>query len=182
MEKFDYVMMKTAEIWADMSYCQRLKVGAVLAKDGRILSTGYNGTVSGTSNFCECYEKYNNEKEIDKMAFICPECGGRGKIFQQYGPYGDLENCQNCNGLGKLKFINKTNEFTVHAEQNIISFCAKNGIPTEGTTLYVTHNPCKTCAKLIVQSGIKRVVYKEEYRDDGGIAFLKKVGVKIDKM
>ena len=75
-----------------------------------------------------------------------------------------------------------TNELTLHAEQNIISFCAKNGIPTEGTTMYITLSPCKTCAKLIKQCGIKEVVYNEEYRDTSGIEFLKSVGVNVRKI
>jgi len=77
---------------------------------------------------------------------------------------------------------NKTSEFTLHAEQNIISFCAKHGIITKDTILYVTHSPCKTCSKLIAQSGIVKVIYKEEYRDSNGIEFLQKVGIEVIKM
>lgn len=58
---------------------------------------------------------------------------------------------------------------TVHAEANIIAFCAKNGISTDGTTLYVTLSPCVKCAELIIQAGIKEVIYIEEYRDEAGI-------------
>lgn len=65
-----------------------------------------------------------------------------------------------------------TSEFTLHAEQNLITYCAKNGIPTNGTTLYLTHSPCKQCSKLIAQSGIKEVVYSNVYRDTDGLDFL----------
>jgi dCMP deaminase len=75
----------------------------------------------------------------------------------------------------------KTSEFVLHAEQNVITFSAKQGIATNNCTLYITHSPCKMCAKLIGQSGIKRVVYKEDYRDNDGIDFLRKIGVETEK-
>ena len=68
---------------------------------------------------------------------------------------------------------------TVHAEANIISFCAKNGIATNGTTLYLTLSPCEKCAELIIQSGISQVVYIEEYRDDAGLNKLKENDILI---
>jgi len=180
--KYDKAMMETAKIWAKESYCKRSQVGAVLSKDGRILATGYNGTISGQKNICEkwswrcpkCNEDVTNiiEKE-DVFEENCPKCGEKVKIYSRTG-FSEI--------LAKFQTDEKeTSEFTLHAEQNVISFCAKNGIPTEGTVLYVTLSPCKTCAKLIAQSGIKEVVYDEEYRDASGIDFLKKVGVKIRK-
>lgn len=66
---------------------------------------------------------------------------------------------------------------TVHAEANIIAFCAKNGIPTEGCELYITLSPCKKCAELIIQSGITRVLYIEGYRDLSSLATLEKHSV-----
>jgi dCMP deaminase len=75
----------------------------------------------------------------------------------------------------------RTSEFVLHAEQNVIAFSAKKGIPTDDCTLYVTHSPCKTCAKLIAQSGIKKVVYQNEYRDSEGIEFLNKTDVEVEK-
>jgi len=74
-----------------------------------------------------------------------------------------------------------TSEFTLHAEQNIITFCAKNGIPTNGTTLYITHAPCQQCAKLIAQSGIAEVVFTDYYKTTDGIDFLTECGVSIRK-
>lgn len=123
MKKYDQSMLSTAYIFSQQSYCTRLKVGAVLARDGRILATGYNGTISGMPNTCECED-------------------------------------------------GTTSDFTLHAEQNLITFCAKNGIPTNGTTLYLTHSPCKQCSKLIAQSGITEVVYSTPYRDSEGLDFL----------
>lgn len=70
---------------------------------------------------------------------------------------------------------------TVHAEANIISFCAKNGIATEGTTLYLTLSPCIKCAEMIIQSGINQVIYIEEYRDDAGLTKLRENDILIGK-
>jgi len=70
----------------------------------------------------------------------------------------------------------------LHAEQNLICFCAKNGIKTEDTILFVTLSPCINCSKMILSAGIKKVFYLEEYDlDDEGIKFLKRNNVKIEK-
>lgn len=74
-----------------------------------------------------------------------------------------------------------TNEFTVHAEQNVLTFCAREGLSTKDSTLYVTLSPCKTCAKLLASSGITRVVYGEEYKDTSGVDFLKTVGLNVER-
>lgn len=68
---------------------------------------------------------------------------------------------------------------TVHAEANIISFCAKNGISTNDCTLYITLSPCEKCAELIIQSGIKNILFKEMYRKNTGLKLLKKHGINI---
>ena len=135
MNRYDIAMLTTAEVFGNLSYCTKKKVGAVIAKDGRILATGYNGTVSGISNDCEYMEN------------------------------------------GKLT----TSPFVIHAEQNVLMFCAKNGIPTEDTTMYITLSPCSTCAKLIVQAGIKRVIYLEKYKDLSGIKFLEQCNIKVER-
>ena len=129
--KYDSVMMETAKLFANLSYCERRQVGAVLStKDGRILSTGYNGTISGQENICE--DEEGNTKDL-----------------------------------------------VLHAEQNVIIHCAKNGIPTKDTTMYITLSPCQNCAKLIAQSGITKFIYGILYKDTTGVEFLKSVGVEI---
>ena len=182
--KFDKRLMKDALNWSEESYCKRLKVGAVIAQDDRIISVGYNGTLSGTENICEEYKKftsleeYSNNKEV---ASICPDCKGTlisGNL--KNSPYKD--GCETCDEIGYVKTTNKTNEFTVHAEQNAIAFAAKRGISTNNATLYVTHSPCKTCAKLIASVGIKRVVYIYDYRDTSGVDFLRKLNIDITKL
>lgn len=157
MSKFDKPMMGTAREWADLSSCERRKVGAVLAKGNRPLNTGYNGTISGTDNNCEK---------------SCESCNGKG--FTTH--YDNDVTCEKCQGKGVI-----TNQFVVHAEKNLIAFCAKEGIPTDGCTVYVTLMPCVECASLMVQAGIKKVIYDEDYRDDSGVQFLKGVGVEVEK-
>ena len=132
--KYDQVMMDTAALWGLQSYCKRRKVGAVIAKDSRIVANGYNGRVSGTKdNNCE----------------------------DQYG---------------------KSRDDVIHAERNAIYFAAKKGIPTEGCTLYVTLSPCFGCAQAIIQSGITRVVYQEDYTDTRPLDFLKENNVEVVKL
>lgn len=74
----------------------------------------------------------------------------------------------------------KTRADVVHAEANIIYFCAKHGIKTDGTVLYITLSPCATCALAIIQAGIKKVCYHEEYRDTTGLKILKEAGIKLE--
>jgi len=69
---------------------------------------------------------------------------------------------------------------TVHAEANLISFCARHGIKTEGTVLWVTLSPCEKCAELLIQSGIKEVIYLESYRDVKGLDKLIDNGVIVN--
>lgn len=72
-----------------------------------------------------------------------------------------------------------TSDFVLHAEQNVLLFCAREGISTRGTTMYITLAPCVMCAKLVAGAGITEVVYEETYRDTAGIDFLKKAGVYV---
>lgn len=75
-----------------------------------------------------------------------------------------------------------TKPYVLHAEANAISKVAKSGNSSEGSTLYVTASPCIECAKLIIQAGIKRVVYKDEYRLTDGIDLLKRAGIEVEKV
>ncbi len=75
-----------------------------------------------------------------------------------------------------------TEWFVLHAEANAILKCAKHGQSCDGATLYQTLSPCKECSKLILQAGIKRVVYLEEYRDLSGVNLLKDAGIIVEKM
>ena len=75
-----------------------------------------------------------------------------------------------------------TKPYVLHAEANAISKVAKSGNSSEGATLYVTASPCMECAKLIIQAGIKRVVYSDEYRLDDGIKLLQRAGIEVEKV
>ena len=174
--KFDKVLMETAKLWSKQSYCERRQVGAVIARDGRILATGFNGTISGTDNKCE-----------DKF-IVCPKCG-RKYIHDDAVLHENTTFKITCSCGAVLSYtedyINKlnptTNDFTLHAEQNALMFCAKHGISVEDCTIYITTSPCKHCTKLIAQSGIKRVVYLEEYKDTSGLELLAKIGIDTEK-
>ena len=73
-----------------------------------------------------------------------------------------------------------TKWYVLHAEANAIAKVSGSTQSTLGSTLYITLSPCKECSKLIFQSGISRVVYSKQYKDDSGIEFLKKSGIKVD--
>ena len=129
--------MRVAQLTAELSYAIRKKVGAVLVKDNRIVSIGYNGQPKNFDNCCE-----------DTL------------------PDGSLV----------------TKNTVVHAEANALFWCAKTNTITEGSTLYLTLSPCATCALGIIQSGVRRVVYLEKYRDTMGIDVLKKAGIIVEEM
>ncbi len=89
-------------------------------------------------------------------------------------PSGFENICEDENGV--------TKPYVLHAEANAITKVAQSGNSAAGATLYVTASPCMECSKLIIQSGIKRVVYSEEYRLDDGIKLLRRAGVEVEKL
>ena len=89
-------------------------------------------------------------------------------------PSGFENVCEDENGV--------TKPYVLHAEANAISKVAKSGNSSEGSTLYVTASPCLECSKLIIQAGIKRVVYRDEYRLTDGIDLLKRAGIEVEKI
>lgn len=125
--------LRMTSIWAENSYCERRKVGALIVKDKMIISDGYNGTPAGFENVCE------DENGITK-------------------PY------------------------VLHAEANAITKVARSNNSSEGATMYVTASPCIECAKLIIQSGIRRVVYRDLYRITAGIDLLNRAGVECEQI
>lgn len=135
---------------AEMSYATRRKVGAVLIKDGNILSFGWNGTPSGVDNNCERKDYYHFSQEYhdDEIQAVYPHANEHG--------YYQLV----------------TLDTVLHAELNCILKCAKEGRSTKDATLILTLSPCLHCAKLVLQSGVKEVFYVKEYRDTTGINFL----------
>ena len=128
--RYDIAYLKMACEWAKLSHCKRKQVGAIIVKDGMIISDGYNGTPAGFDN-----------------------------------------NCEDDNG--------ETNWYVLHAEANAITKVARSTNSADNSTLYLTLSPCKECSKLILQCGIKRLVFKNKYKDDSGLEFLVNAGVEI---
>lgn len=89
-------------------------------------------------------------------------------------PAGFENVCEDENGV--------TKPYVLHAEANALTKVAKSGNSAEGATLYVTASPCLECSKLIIQSGIRRVVYSDEYRLDDGIKLLRRAGIEVEKL
>lgn len=128
--RYDKAYLRMAHTWAELSHCVRKKVGALIVRDGRIISDGYNGTPAGFENSCE-----------------------------------------NTHG--------ETHWYVLHAEANAILKVARSTNDCDDATLYITLSPCKDCSKLVLQAGIKRVVYVNEYKDTTGVDFLRDAGVEV---
>ena len=139
--KFIDYYMKIAEITAGLSYAVRLKVGAVIVKENKILATGYNGMPSGWENICET------------------------ETYDEDGFHITL----------------KTKPEVLHAEMNSLMKVATSTESSLGATLFCTHSPCLDCAKAIYQAGIKEVFYKNDYRSNDGINFLKLCDVNVQQ-
>ena len=128
-DTLDRRYLRMALIWAENSYCQRRKVGAIIVKDKMIISDGYNGMPAGFENVCE-------------------DAAG------------------------------VTKPYVLHAEANAITKVARSNNSSEGATLYVTASPCLECAKLIIQAGIRRVVFNEYYRLADGVDLMRRAGIE----
>ena len=152
--------MKTAETFAELSHARRLHVGAIVVKDDRIISIGYNGMPAGWDNDCE-----NTVFVLDEEV-IGTDMESLGYTQTDKGNWTKL----------------KTKPEVLHAETNAIAKLAKSTESGDGALLFVTHSPCLDCAKLIYQSGINSVFYRNSYRDDAGINFLTKSGVEVTQI
>lgn len=139
---WDEYFMEIAEIVKTRSTCLRRQVGAVIVKDNRIITTGYNGAPSGTSH---CTDK------------------GTCQRIEMNIPSGERHEL--CRAL--------------HAEQNAIIQAANIGVSTDGGTLYVTLQPCVICAKMAINAGIKKIVYKGAYPDPLSLDMLHEAGVEL---
>ncbi len=140
--ELDDYFMEIAKVVASRSTCLRRKAGAVLVKDKRILSTGYNGVPKGL-----------------------PHCEDTGCPRAEYPSGTHHELCR-----------------AVHSEQNAIVQAAIHGVSIEGATLYCTLQPCIICTKMLINAGIKRVVFCEDYPDDGLLNFFKQAGIPVEKI
>ena len=139
--------MKTAETFAELSHARRLHVGAIVVKDDRIISIGYNGMPAGWDNNCE--DEIGHVLDVDENV---------------------------------VEIRLKTKPEVLHAETNCIAKLAKSNESGMGATMFITHAPCLDCAKLIYQSGIGSVIYRNSYRDTGGITFLERSGIQVEQV
>lgn len=151
----DSTYMKIAYAVAQESKCISHNVGAVVVKDGRVVSTGYNGTASGTTHCCDHFTK-----EYGHFSY-----GDDGKLLN---PFRQLHH-------------EWSNKHEIHAEMNAIAYAARNGVSTDGATLYCTLEPCANCQKLIVAAGITKVVYHRKYDKNRESTFLVDCGVTVEE-
>lgn len=141
-----------ASLVAGQSTCCRLQVGAVLVREGRVISIGFNGVPSNQTHCEEIFEVEYEKNYKDKYASMAD--------FVKSPEFKEIHGAF-------------SNDNELHAEQNAILFAAKNGIATQGSHLYITLSPCINCAKVIITAGITKVYYKELYdRSQEGIIFL----------
>lgn len=166
--------MKTAKIFSELSHARRLHVGAIVVKDDRIVSIGYNGMPAGWDNNCEDIEWMG-----DAGGWLDPEeIEERWPFEGEMVTYYSDDTCHSQKNRYKLK----TKPEVLHAETNAIAKLAKSTESGVGATMFITHSPCLDCAKLIYQSGINRVFYSNNYRSTDGIDFLTKSGVNVEKL
>lgn len=164
--KLKNAYMKTAKVFAELSHARRLHVGAIIVKDDRIISIGYNGMPAGWDNNCE-----DRDYMTDTGDLVNPDEIEKRWPLSEYDRENDL--------VRRYRLVTKLE--VLHAESNAIAKLAKSNDSGDRATLFVTHSPCLECAKLIYQSGITSVIFGEQYRDNAGIDFLKKSGVDVEQ-
>ena len=146
MDKWDVRFMQMASVIAGWASCYKAnrKIGCVIVKNKRIMTTGYNGAPAGVKT-----------------------CVERGECLRE-----------------KLGIASGTKHeicYATHAEQNAIIQAAKLGVSIDGATLYCTHQPCTICSKMIINAGIKKIIYKEGYPDDFALELINEAGIEIVK-
>ena len=169
-QKFKDLYMAWAARTAQLSHARRLQVGAVIVKDDSVISYGYNGMPAGWDNNCESFEYMNGAAG----GWLDPE-----EIYEQW-PFVEDDIDPDLGYARRYRL--KTKPEVLHAEMNSLMKLAKSSSSGNQASLFVTHSPCLDCAKGIYQSGIKEVFYKEDYRSNDGIDFLKKCGVKVEQI
>lgn len=151
--------MEIAEIVSKQSSAKRLQVGAIVVKEDRIISIGYNGMPAGWTNECE-KKVYADETNFQSK---------------------DWEFVEEDSGL-LLKYNTVTKDEVIHAEANAIAKLARSSESGENSTMFLTHAPCIHCAKQIYTAGVKKLYYRNTYRDTKGLEFLGKCGLEIEQV
>jgi dCMP deaminase len=150
--KFLDAHMKAAEVYSQLSSAKRLQVGCVVVKDNTIIGIGYNGMPSGWDNDCEKRSYINIDP---KWQYLDED----GSIYSLV-----------------------TRPEVLHAESNALAKIARSTNSSEGASLFVTHAPCLDCAKMMYQAGINSVYYRNSYRDNSGVDFLKECNIEVEKI
>jgi dCMP deaminase len=160
-QKFIEAFMNAAEVFAALSSARRLHVGAIIVKDNRIVSIGYNGMPAGWDNDCEYTElmPINDAAKLEDYPFLGTFWINGHNVDRRY----------------RLR----TKPEVLHAETNAIAKLAKSTESGDDATMFITHAPCLDCAKLIYQSGIKSVYYRNTYRNTDGVDFLNKCNIEV---
>lgn len=174
-QKYIELYMDWAKRAAELSHAQRRHVGAVIVKDDTVISYGYNGMPAGWNNNCEDKEYMSS----DAGGWLNP-----AEIIESWPFEEKVEMVDPDDGSYFItrRYRLKTKPEVLHAESNAIAKLAKSHNSGVGADIFVTTAPCLECAKLIYQSGISRVWFGDQYRDDRGVEFLKKSGVEVNKV
>ena len=140
-QKFIDAYMDVAQRFSELSSAKRLQVGAIVVKDDRIISIGYNGIPSGWDNNCEDYIQLSDDT-----------------------------------------ITTKTKPEVIHAEANAIAKLARGNESGDGSTMFLTHAPCIDCAKQMYTAGVKKIYYRNSYRDTLGVDFLTKCDIIVEQV
>ena len=159
-DKFIPMYMTIAETVAQQSSAKRLQVGAIVVKEDRVISIGYNGMPAGWTNECE-----------NTLFVLDEDTQGTNMVKLGY------TKSQNGNWF---KLVTKPE--VIHAESNAIAKLARCTESGDGSTMFLTHAPCMHCAKQIFTAGIKSVYYRNSYRDTQGIDFLEACQIDVNQV
>ncbi len=146
MDKWDRRFMQMARLVAGWSSCfqEGRAIGAVIVRDKRVMTTGYNGAPAGLKT-----------------------CRERGECLRKKMNIPSGTRAEVC--------------YAIHAEQNAVIQAAKLGVSIDGGTIYSTHQPCSVCAKILVNAGIRRIVYEQGYPDAFSLEIIHEAGILLER-
>lgn len=160
----DEVLMANALEWSRRSTCSRAQVGCVISREGRTLTTGYNGAPAAMAHCdhsCDCEDRVKG----------CIAHGGPDCVCHDWSD----ETTRHLRGCrSEMPCTN-----VIHSEANAIAFAARWGVGTMGAEIHTTRVPCMTCAGLIINAGIVRVVWLQEHREMTGWERLAQAGLEV---
>lgn len=158
----DQTLMSIAMNWEDRSTCDRNHVGVVIARDGRVIGSGYNGAPAGMPH-CTHGMNFPSNRIIAASPNLMDKIMPPGSILPTTG-------------------YDRGCKLAIHAEANALAYAARHGVAVEGATVYTTLSPCYPCSQLMIAAGLARVVFNRSYRDPAGIDLLRNAGLTVDKI